>query len=615
MKNNAFSVKRNSFGFVQVPLMMGLAVMALGLFAGIKYVDQRQVVQNQAAGLFSCVQSVYAKGNSDCSGTSVSSFKFSSSTDKSSSCSSNNSFDNRTFKIVCTPPVSAQSVGCNQSCQRTADCQPGLSCSWRVGGRICYSSSLCSGTSQNRFGSNGNISNSGFSITSAELTPSTPVAGQPVTIKVKTSYFGTSDIPAAIISLETTNILRASYEPPYVSGQNEYALTFTPKVAGKEMGEVRILSPDGTKKYASYKISFSVVAGLVTPTPSPVSLKELGFSSVSPINITVKPGSKTQVFRLKSVMSAYFEFSGYPTSYGPGIQLTPSKAYMPVTTDYSIALEVLGSVPPGIYTGKQVVWSDRTKDGQPYAEIPFTVTVSTGPTPTLPDRREPTPTPTDRCTPVDQNSVQSWTQTTDNSQDRSLIIKNWFPINTTVQKDTGYVDAPAVSVSCPSEHVFTNTGRYCVRWDGKKRFVGKTSACYHPDEVAAPTPSSVPRQPTPTKSSYQPSQPTPTFISSSYPTPTPTDRCIPEKKGDKQYWTQSTYNSSNGSYTIKNWFPLGMNIEKSTGFVSGPTKDVTCPQGYEFDNYGRYCQRWDGTKEFTGTTSNCFPEPTEAPFF
>ncbi len=86
--------------------------------------------------------------------------------------------------------------------------------------------------------------------------------------------------------------------------------------------------------------------------------------------------------------------------------------------------------------------------------------------------------------------------------------KNWCKLGT--ECDSGWVDGPQVDVSCPPDKLFTNTGTYCERGDGKKRFIGSASGCKSdpscpttpkPAPAPAPTPT-----PTPTPSSSRPLQ-------------------------------------------------------------------------------------------------------------
>lgn len=50
--------------------------------------------------------------------------------------------------------------------------------------------------------------------------------------------------------------------------------------------------------------------------------------------------------------------------------------------------------------------------------------------------------------------------------------EEWCNVGTTC--DTGWVGGPAVSVACPAGQKMKNTGTYYSRWDGMKKFVGKT---------------------------------------------------------------------------------------------------------------------------------------------
>ncbi|MFA5828527.1 MAG: hypothetical protein WC841_04205 [Candidatus Shapirobacteria bacterium] len=143
----------------------------------------------------------------------------------------------------------------------------------------------------------------------------------------------------------------------------------------------------------------------------------------------------------------------------------------------------------------------------------------------------------------------AWTQTA------SPSTLNWLALGS--YGNTGYVNGPAVPVTCPDGQKFTNTGTFCSRRDGKKKFYGITSNCFGDG-----------------------------------PTPTPTPACQPGS------WTQGA-----GGQSIRNWFALGSSGD--TGYIDGPTVWVACPSGQTFTNTGTYCSRWDGKKRFYGSTSLC----------
>lgn len=137
-----------------------------------------------------------------------------------------------------------------------------------------------------------------------------------------------------------------------------------------------------------------------TPTPSAISMTELGFTEQGPIEVSIVPGQTVPVFTLTSVSASQFGMYGYPTSYGPGINITPASGGLFPGMSTLISIQVTSTVPLGTYNGLQRVTAGGT---YPYALIPVTVHVveslpTATPTPTqLPTA---TPLPTNTPTPV-----------------------------------------------------------------------------------------------------------------------------------------------------------------------------------------------------------------------
>jgi len=88
----------------------------------------------------------------------------------------------------------------------------------------------------------------------------------------------------------------------------------------------------------------------------------------------------------------------------------------------------------------------------------------------------PTAVPT---TPPDQCQTSEWVQSC------GWAGYNWCNLNMTC--DSGWITSPQRYVSCPEFQKFKNTGTYCTRPDGTKKFNGTTSDCYN-DPSCGPTP-------------------------------------------------------------------------------------------------------------------------------
>lgn len=72
------------------------------------------------------------------------------------------------------------------------------------------------------------------------------------------------------------------------------------------------------------------------------------------VNVTVARGQRlTNVFSFTSIDANQFTLYGYPTSYGPGINSSPSSGGVGVGSTVPVTLEVISTVPAGVYTGRQ----------------------------------------------------------------------------------------------------------------------------------------------------------------------------------------------------------------------------------------------------------------------
>lgn len=137
-----------------------------------------------------------------------------------------------------------------------------------------------------------------------------------------------------------------------------------------------------------------------TPSPSPVtasasgSLK--GFTiNPSQVTITIPAGKEAQVLTLTSREFAKFEFSGTPTTYGPGINWSIASANLQPGDTLNIGISVNSNIPAGTYSGigKIINLTSNTS-----VTIPITVSVPTS---------SPTPSPTQGTTPKPSSSILS----------------------------------------------------------------------------------------------------------------------------------------------------------------------------------------------------------------
>jgi hypothetical protein len=116
-------------GLAQVAVLTGLVVTALGLFAGIRYIGQRRVVENQAALQYSCRVSVYNASNTNCSGSPSQTYSYTSGRDASSPCHQDSTYRNRYTDIICKiNPTNSSRGSCGQRCTSWFGCRSGLSC-------------------------------------------------------------------------------------------------------------------------------------------------------------------------------------------------------------------------------------------------------------------------------------------------------------------------------------------------------------------------------------------------------------------------------------------------------------------------------------------------------
>lgn len=78
----------------------------------------------------------------------------------------------------------------------------------------------------------------------------------------------------------------------------------------------------------------------------------------------------------------------------------------------------------------------------------------------------------------------------------------------------------------------------------------------------------------------------------------------------------STWTEAQCAFTGEEWCAAGTSCD--TGWVGGPTVEVTCPEGTKLQNTGTYSVRWDGLKRFSGSTrcvsdTGCPISPTNTP--
>lgn len=127
-----------------------------------------------------------------------------------------------------------------------------------------------------------------------------------------------------------------------------------------------------------------------TSTPAPTTMEAVGFVSPGSINLTIPAGSSQFAYQLTSVSASQFSL-GYPTTYGPGINSSPSSGGISPGQSTNVTIQVNSNITPGLYSGFQRVSAGPT---YPYALIPFTINVVSPviPTPT-PTFVLPTPTP------------------------------------------------------------------------------------------------------------------------------------------------------------------------------------------------------------------------------
>lgn len=139
----------------------------------------------------------------------------------------------------------------------------------------------------------------------------------------------------------------------------------------------------------------SSISLVPTPTPS------LGLSiSPSSVNVTGTAGSIVKVFDLTSTGANGFQFYGYPTSYGPGINWYPQSGGIIAGSTTPISVEIINTVPAGTYLGTGTLMNLQ---GQQMS-IPVTINVV-----------QPTPTPTPAPVPVNlllnpgfENQLNDW---------------------------------------------------------------------------------------------------------------------------------------------------------------------------------------------------------------
>lgn len=124
-----------------------------------------------------------------------------------------------------------------------------------------------------------------------------------------------------------------------------------------------------------------------TPTPTPI---DIGLIQPDPLDIEVEQGSTEFAFTLASTWATGFTLYGYPTTYGSGINLTPVSGGMLAGSTLPVSLEVISTVPVGIYSGFQVLKNPALTG----VELTFPVTVRVLP------KATPTPTPLPTVTPT-----------------------------------------------------------------------------------------------------------------------------------------------------------------------------------------------------------------------
>lgn len=91
------------------------------------------------------------------------------------------------------------------------------------------------------------------------------------------------------------------------------------------------------------------------PTPTPTAIP-LGLQvNTKRIDVTVQAGNSVRALRVTSTGASGFQFYGYPTKYGPGINWLPASGGIIPGRSVDVVIQVNSNVPPGVYSGTGIL--------------------------------------------------------------------------------------------------------------------------------------------------------------------------------------------------------------------------------------------------------------------
>lgn len=131
----------------------------------------------------------------------------------------------------------------------------------------------------------------------------------------------------------------------------------TPGTVVRSSGTCTIAAPAtaGSVHAALIKNGFVIASAdfsITAPSPSASSAIKLAVKDFWP-SIAIKPGGTNLVMRLENTSGSIgiFDFVGSPTSYGPGIDWSPSGGSIGVNQTIEINVKAANDVKPGVYKG------------------------------------------------------------------------------------------------------------------------------------------------------------------------------------------------------------------------------------------------------------------------
>lgn len=181
------------------------------------------------------------------------------------------------------------------------------------------------------------------------------------------SYFSSGFISIIILILfplivtPVTTLVARSSNTYIKNSETKTIPTNTPIPSSKNESDVEINNPNSSKPVTNKPLPTSgIKTGTNAPSPTTSSSNQTSSStgyylSKSSVDLSIESGKSAKAFDIISTGTTQFSITGYPTSYGPGINWLETSGGMSKGQTIAINIKVNDGITPGIYTGNAVV--------------------------------------------------------------------------------------------------------------------------------------------------------------------------------------------------------------------------------------------------------------------